>query len=234
VRLPKDEEGSLLVNEEDKLRFAVARPGDHLFCPFQCELCHFRNIQGRSPNRGLGPLDDTELMKSLRRVNLDAFWSREPTTVAQNLGKVNRALQIAHEMGMTNPPMPKLGPWKLEDEFGAGAAAIMARHSMDPGITEDTVQFETVRKMKSAFVNLYQASVENASTAVIGGKMERSNWLWGYPYTMAGMTEPRQGCTTVWGTRLSKTMDSRGRQQWRCRAYWRRNGRHPGRALQKD
>jgi hypothetical protein len=31
VRLPKDEEGNLLVNEEDKLRFAVAGPGDHLF-----------------------------------------------------------------------------------------------------------------------------------------------------------------------------------------------------------
>jgi hypothetical protein len=36
VRLPKDEEGNLLVNEEDKLRFAVARPGNHLVCPFQC------------------------------------------------------------------------------------------------------------------------------------------------------------------------------------------------------
>jgi hypothetical protein len=96
VKLPKDEEGNLLVNEEDKLRFAVARPGDHLFCPFQCELCHFRNIQDKSPNMGLGPLDDTELIKSLRRVNLDAFWIREPTTVSQNLGKVNRALQIAH------------------------------------------------------------------------------------------------------------------------------------------
>jgi hypothetical protein len=77
--------------------------------------------------------------------------------------------------------MPKLGPWKLEDEFGAGAAAIMARHSMDPGITEDTVQFETVRKMKSAFVNLYQASVENASTAVIGGKDGKKQLVMGVP-----------------------------------------------------
>jgi hypothetical protein len=64
------------VNEEDKLRFVVARPGDHLCCPFQCELCHFRNIQGRLPNMGLGYLDDMKLMKSLRRVNLDAFGSR--------------------------------------------------------------------------------------------------------------------------------------------------------------
>jgi hypothetical protein len=65
VRLPKDGEGNLLVNEEDKLCFAVARQGDHLCCPFKCELCHFRNIQGRSPNMGLGTLDETDLMKSL-------------------------------------------------------------------------------------------------------------------------------------------------------------------------
>jgi hypothetical protein len=181
VRFPKDEKGNLLVNEEDKLCFAVARPGYHLFCPFQCELCHFRSIQGRSPNKGLGSLDDTELMKSLRRVKLDAFWSREHMTVSQNLRKVNRALQIAHETGMSSPPMPKLGPWKLEYEFGAGAAAIMARHYMDPGITEDKVQFETVCKMKSAFVNLYQASVENASTAVIGGKDGKKQLVMGVP-----------------------------------------------------
>jgi hypothetical protein len=57
--------------------------------------------------------------------------------------------------------MPKFCPCKLEDEFGAAAASIMVKHSMDQGVTETTVQFEMVRKMKSAFVNLYQASVEN-------------------------------------------------------------------------
>jgi hypothetical protein len=43
----------------------------------------------------------------------------------------------------------------------------MVRHSLDTGVMETTVQFETVRKMKSACVNLYQASVENESLAVI-------------------------------------------------------------------
>jgi hypothetical protein len=66
-------------------------------------------------------LGDVELLKCLRRVKLDAFWSQEPWTVSQNLGEINRTLQIAHELGMSNPPLPKLGPWKLEDEFGAGA-----------------------------------------------------------------------------------------------------------------
>jgi hypothetical protein len=89
VRLTKDDEGNLLVNEEDTLRFAVARPGNHLFCPFQCEICHFRNVQGRYPLVGSGLLGDVELLKCLRRVNLDAFWSREPSTVSQQLRKIN-------------------------------------------------------------------------------------------------------------------------------------------------
>jgi hypothetical protein len=86
-------------------------------------------------------------MKCLRRVDLDDFWSREPTTIKQNLGKVNRALQITHELGMRDPPMPKLVPWKLVDEFGAAAATIMVKHYLDSGVTETTVQFETARRI---------------------------------------------------------------------------------------
>jgi hypothetical protein len=179
--LPKDEEGNLLVYVEDKLRFSVARPRDCLFCPFQCELCHFRNLQGRSLHVGSGLLGYVELLKCLRRVNLDASWSRESSTVSQNLGKINRALQIAHGLGMSNPPLPKLGPCKLEDEFRAGAAVKMVKPSIDPGVTESNVQLETVRKMKSAFVNLYQASVYNASTAVIGGKGGKKQLVMGVP-----------------------------------------------------
>jgi hypothetical protein len=87
-----------------------------------------------------------------------------------NLDEINRALQIAHGLEMSNPPLSKLVGCKLEDVFGAGAAAIMVKHSMYPGVTEITVQFETVRKIKSAFVNIYQAYVENASTELIAGK----------------------------------------------------------------
>jgi hypothetical protein len=49
---------------------------------------------------GIGLLGDTSLVECLRRVNLDAFWSREPSTIKQNLGKVSWALQIAHELGI--------------------------------------------------------------------------------------------------------------------------------------
>jgi hypothetical protein len=80
----------------------------------------------------------------------------------------------------------------------------MAKHSMDPSVTESTVKFEMVRKMKSAFVNLFQASVDNASTAVIGGKKGGSNWSWGCPFTMVHMTGHIQECIIGWETRWSR------------------------------
>jgi hypothetical protein len=68
--------------------------------------------------------------------------------VSHNLVKINRAFHIAHGLGMSNPPLPSVGPRKLEDEFGAGAAVIMATRPRDPSVTASTVQFETVHKMK--------------------------------------------------------------------------------------
>jgi hypothetical protein len=168
-RLPKDEDVNVLVNEEDKNRFLRARVGDHVMCPFHCELCHLINMQGRSPMKGTGVLNDAETIDLIRRANLDAFWSKEPTTIGHNLCKVNRVLQISHELGLDKPPVPRLGPWPVEDKFGMGAAIVLLKHSLDPGVTETTVQYNTLRKMKSAFVNLYHASVEDQGSAIVGG-----------------------------------------------------------------
>jgi hypothetical protein len=51
----------MMGDDEDDL-FEVARPGDHLLCPFQCELCLFRNIQGISPLFGEGKLSYVVLL----------------------------------------------------------------------------------------------------------------------------------------------------------------------------
>jgi hypothetical protein len=87
---------------------------------------------------GTGVVDDSEPMRCVRRVSVDAFWSREPTTKSKKLSKINRALQIAHELGLKTPPVPKLGPWELEDEFGAASAAIMLKH---PGPRSDRIYY---------------------------------------------------------------------------------------------
>jgi hypothetical protein len=68
------------------------------------------------------------------------------------------------------PSVPTLGPLKLTGKFGAAAAAIMMKYSIDSGVTEVMVQYETAWKMKSAFVNLSHALVEKKSTMIVGGK----------------------------------------------------------------
>jgi len=72
---PEDEDGFVTLKSQDKLRFLVARKGDHLTCPFQCDLCHFRNIQKRNPIHN--KVEDMRLLRCIRRANLDAMWSRE-------------------------------------------------------------------------------------------------------------------------------------------------------------
>jgi hypothetical protein len=78
IRRPTDEEGYVAVVEKDARRFLFGREGDQYITTFQCDLCHFRNMNDRSPQ---GNGDDDMLLRFIRRANLDALWSREPGTV---------------------------------------------------------------------------------------------------------------------------------------------------------
>jgi hypothetical protein len=52
VKLLKTEEGLPVIGRlQDKHNYRKARNGDFLMCAFQCDLCHFRNIQKRDPGR---------------------------------------------------------------------------------------------------------------------------------------------------------------------------------------
>jgi hypothetical protein len=83
-----DEDGDLLEDSDDAERFVVARAGDHLIVPFQCKVCHFRNVMWRDPVRSSSR--DQESLDFMRRASLDAFWSRESSTFKSNLGEAMR------------------------------------------------------------------------------------------------------------------------------------------------
>lgn len=72
------------------LLFMHARRGDNLITPFQCDLCWFRNLQKRAPNPK--SQSDSLLLAYIRRVNLDAFWSRSPKTVSGSLTGLKKNL----------------------------------------------------------------------------------------------------------------------------------------------
>jgi hypothetical protein len=79
IRTPEDDEGFDQTLGGEEKRFIVGRNGDHLMCPYQCDLCHFRNIQKREPL--FGNRKDRLLLQCIRRASLDAFWAQEPSTV---------------------------------------------------------------------------------------------------------------------------------------------------------
>jgi hypothetical protein len=140
IRQKLDEDGELLVEEDEDERFKIARAGDHLMIPFQCELCNFRNILGQDPDQS--DRLDFEILDMMRRANLDAFWSRETSTVGSNLREAQRMERMTARLGL--PAItPLMGPWELADNLGMKAAMAILDRSLDKGLYEDTVQWNT-------------------------------------------------------------------------------------------
>jgi hypothetical protein len=165
IAKPMDEDGVEVVDPEDKKRYVVGHAGDNLVTPFQCDLCHFRNLMKRDPVQNLP--QDIRIMKLIRRANLDAFWSREPTTVSGNLLTARQGVKIAVAFGFQDQLFRPMGPFPVDDRFGMAAAIVMLQQSLKPGKYTRTVQFGTVRKFRSCFSNIYQASVDGQQASVM-------------------------------------------------------------------
>ena len=156
-----DEDGSPWVRARDELRYRIGRSGDHLITPFQCGICHFRNIQKRDPIAD-DPCDRL-LMKNIRRATMDALWSREPATVYANMREVKKLASAAEAMGLGHDLLPRFGPNIVKDIDGVRVACMMLERSRGKGKHAATVQFGTARKSRSAYSNLFGASVDRSS-----------------------------------------------------------------------
>jgi hypothetical protein len=92
----------------------------------------------------------------------------------------------------------------LEDLFGAAAAAILVKHAMDHGVIDDNVQCKTICRMKSAFLNVYQISVENESTSIIGGKKGKKQLTMGTPFYHGWYDPPQVGMHHHMGDKVAQ------------------------------
>jgi hypothetical protein len=93
---------------------------------------------------------DVRLLKLIRRANLDALWSREPSTVAGNLLTARKGLKVAAALGFKDSLFRPMGPFPTEDTFGIVAAIVMLQQPLKPGKYASTIQFGTVRKLGAA------------------------------------------------------------------------------------
>ena len=100
---------------------------------------------------------DQRVMSLLRRANLDLFWSRETTTIANNLGKVKLVISLWKDRDNFSP-LPAITPWKEKDELGMSTAISMLEHSLEKGRIANYIQFDSCRTIRSAMSNIYTAS----------------------------------------------------------------------------
>jgi hypothetical protein len=124
--------------------FLRGRNGDHLMVPFECDLCVFRKLTGRSCPALNNP-QDRILQACIRRVLLDSFWSRASSTVIGNASRVALGLNLSELVGIPAPYLQQ-GPLPGFDHCGYGVAIQMVLHSRRPGKHSPThTQFETIR-----------------------------------------------------------------------------------------
>jgi hypothetical protein len=180
----------------------VARDGDHMLVPFECDLCIFRKLKSRNPLPG--NQQDTLLLACLRRANLDAFWSRAKSTVLTNRDKVAFAIRMSAAGGLLGP-YESDGPLPEEDHCGYEVAFEMLLHSRRPGSYSDSyTQFDTIRKLRTAFSNHCRASAKaNRISMALGDQKGRY---------LRFATDP---CSSFWFYRFIEGARNRMGQDWR-------------------
>ena len=135
-------------------RYQVGVNGAFLLVPFQCDLCWFRNIHKRDPDRR--SYVDCRLMGYIRRANLDAIWSRSPSTIGNTKSGIANLIMAWKELGLPID-LPALGPWPVADKMGFMLAIGQLRYSQRPGSNRDShLQFDSVRKLRTSYAHVHQ------------------------------------------------------------------------------
>ena len=167
---PQEEDGFELELDKDKGRHLFARDGDHLMISFQCELCQFRNLKGCDP--GIRD-EDFLLLRTIRRANLDAFWSREPGTVEATRRDSRKLIKVGAQLGL-DYILPMMGTFPVGYPQDMGISICMLQRSLDKGRYQPTLQFETIRKMRSAYSNVWHASRHALTTSVMARDVRKT------------------------------------------------------------
>ena len=169
-----------LETEEDlKERFRHGRDGDHLMgIPFECDLCHFRNVCERDPLWNTH--EDTYTLLCIRRANLDAMWSREPSTVSSNLSRCKRDYYDLKDAFSFKDPLPILGRDDFRDKAGMKCALITLHAGRCKGKYHNHLQWDSTRKTPTWWNNAYEAG-EGAAKESVFAADEKKMYVSGAP-----------------------------------------------------
>jgi hypothetical protein len=155
---PKDEEGFHWARASNEKRHTHSRDGDHLVTPFQCDLCVFRNLQGRNP----GPHDELLMEWSVLGKPIWMLFGVERLPPLNQLF-MQLLIKMLMQLKM-RPPYPGSGPFPTEDNLGYAVAIVMLLKSREPGRCAAYQQFKSIRKLRAGYSNIYMASLTGSET----------------------------------------------------------------------
>ena len=108
--------------------------------PFECDLCHFRNMTLRNPV--VTDPKDAMTLVTIRRASLDALWAREPGTVQGNLSRAVRDhREAAAVCSLERGELPYLPSPELKDRVGMTSAVYVLRSAHPERPVRDRLQF---------------------------------------------------------------------------------------------
>jgi hypothetical protein len=119
-------------------------------------------------------------MKCLRRAILDSLWIREPGTVSSTYSRA-RALERYGDVLRIGQVGPRLGPYALTDDFGMKVALTMVLKSLEPSRNADTVQCDTIWQLRTAYSNMYRASIQHLGMTIYAKerkKLRATDGIW--------------------------------------------------------
>ena len=156
--VPRDFNGPLLAEVEDKIRFRLARAGDNICTAFQCLNCHSQNIRGTDLD--LEDVRDNAFEFACIRVTLVAFWSHSSRTVSCHLTQVRFISKYSDMLGLPKP-LPRLGPFLVGHHLGMNEAILLIMCSLEPGKGRDgRVKFGTARQVRAMVTKVWDTSPE--------------------------------------------------------------------------
>jgi hypothetical protein len=186
----------------DLHKFQKARMGDHLMVAFECDLCVFRKLFGRNP---IDQAKDNKAVATIRRMILDAFWSRASSTVRANAKVIQKGCELSGKLGL-DPPYLEPGPLPNFDHCGYGVALQMLLASQEPGRYSTAYkQFDTIRRLKTGYGNQVRASGQANSVVTAIGDSDGKSY-------QRVCSDP---CASIWFGRFVTGCRRRMGQDWR-------------------
>ena len=171
---------------------------------FECDYCVFGKLFDHEPDISRNE-QDAYVMACIRRIILDAFWSRARGTVESNTAKIREGLRISRSLGMKGP-YENPGPLPPFDHCGYEVAIQIVVSSLGKGrYSDDHKQWDTIRKFRTCYSNQVRAAKEANSNPLVladtGGKLYQRL--------------AKDACGSLWFTRFTEGCRIRMGQDWR-------------------